>query len=151
MTGRKPKPTKLKLLTGNPGKRPLNDREPQPVGKAECPEWLSDEAKTEWRRLSEQLETLGLLSSLDRAVFAVYCQSWADWKHACMVIAEQGAVVTGPGGVPVKHPMVTIKNEAARRVLSAAGEFGFSPSARSRLQVAMQETPADKMRAFLES
>ena len=28
--GRKPKPTALKVLEGNPGKRPLNDREPVP-------------------------------------------------------------------------------------------------------------------------
>ncbi len=28
--GRKPIPTKLKILHGNPGKRPLNDKEPEP-------------------------------------------------------------------------------------------------------------------------
>ena len=30
MRGRRPKPTRLKMLTGNPGKRPLNDDEPRP-------------------------------------------------------------------------------------------------------------------------
>ena len=44
--GRKPKPTALKLLEGNPGKRPLNDREPVPPRAAlKCPAWLLPEAK----------------------------------------------------------------------------------------------------------
>ena len=44
--GRKPKPTALKVLEGNPGKRPLNDREPVPPRAAlKCPAWLLPEAK----------------------------------------------------------------------------------------------------------
>ena len=43
--GRKPKPTALKVLEGNPGKRPLNENEPKPERKApECPSWLEPEA-----------------------------------------------------------------------------------------------------------
>ena len=41
--GRKPKPTALKVLEGNPGKRPLNLYEPTPEGDLpECPEWLEN-------------------------------------------------------------------------------------------------------------
>src|SRR5688572_21911457 len=50
MRGRKPKPTWLKIMTGNPGKRPLNDAEPQPEGLlGEPPEWLTDAQKAAWR------------------------------------------------------------------------------------------------------
>ena len=46
--GRKPKPTALKVLEGNPGKRPLNENEPKPENKApRCPSWLEQEAKNE--------------------------------------------------------------------------------------------------------
>ena len=39
--GRKPKPTALKLLEGNPGKRPINEHEPvPPKGTVKCPTWL---------------------------------------------------------------------------------------------------------------
>ena len=49
--GRKPKPTAVKILEGNPGKRKLNEHEPQPQRKAPpCPKWLEPEAKKEWRR-----------------------------------------------------------------------------------------------------
>ncbi len=48
---RKPTPTRLKLLGGNPGKRPLNLDEPQPEPTLpEPPAHLSDEAKAEWGR-----------------------------------------------------------------------------------------------------
>lgn len=44
--GRKPTPTAIKELEGNPGKRPLNTKEPKPVKKApSCPKWLEPEAK----------------------------------------------------------------------------------------------------------
>lgn len=44
--GRKPKPTAVKMLEGNPGKRSLNAGEPKPEKKApRCPSWLEDEAK----------------------------------------------------------------------------------------------------------
>ena len=57
--GRKPKPTALKVLEGNPGKRPLNDHEPiPPKGELKCPSWLLPEAKKEWKRLASSLEAV---------------------------------------------------------------------------------------------
>ena len=57
--GRKPKPTAIKVLEGNPGKRPLNKFEPAPEKKAPpCPEWLNGEAKAEWERLADKMLNL---------------------------------------------------------------------------------------------
>ena len=51
MAGRKPKPAAVKKLEGNPGKRKLNTKEPNPgKGMPDCPAWLLPEAKTEWIR-----------------------------------------------------------------------------------------------------
>ena len=56
-----PKPTALKVLEGNPGKRPLNDHEPiPPKGELKCPSWLLPEAKKEWKRLASSLEAMGV-------------------------------------------------------------------------------------------
>lgn len=78
MRGRRPKPTALKVLEGNPGKRPLNRREPQPLRSIPtCPAHLSPTAKGEWKRLAGQLHRLGILSQLDRAALAAYCQATA--------------------------------------------------------------------------
>lgn len=81
--GRKPKPTAVKQLEGNPGKRQLNANEPKPAARApSCPKWLEDDAKKEWRRLAKQMEQLGILTEVDMAAFAGYCQAYARWKEA---------------------------------------------------------------------
>ena len=80
--GRKPKPTALKVLEGNPGKRPLNNKEPQPEKKApRCPSWLEPEAKKEWKRMAKTLEAIGVLTQVDKAAYAGYCQAYARWKE----------------------------------------------------------------------
>lgn len=62
MAGRKPKPTAIKKLEGNPGKRKLNTKEPIPAkGMPECPEWLLAEAKKEWERLADLMNQMGFL------------------------------------------------------------------------------------------
>ena len=68
--GRKPKPTALKILEGNPGKRPINGSEPvPPKGGLKCPTWLLPEAKKEWKRLASSLEVMGVLTMADLTAF----------------------------------------------------------------------------------
>jgi P27 family predicted phage terminase small subunit len=94
MAGRKPKPTHLKLLQGNPGKRPINSAEPKPPAELPpAPEHLSAAAKTEWTHMGQQLLTLGLLTSIDRAAFAAYCVVWARWAEAEEALKKTGPVV----------------------------------------------------------
>jgi len=59
MRGRRPKPTRLKVLIGNPGKRPLNSNEPHPeVALPDCPPELGPVARQEWERMTAQLAPL---------------------------------------------------------------------------------------------
>jgi P27 family predicted phage terminase small subunit len=92
MAGRKPKPTALKKLEGNPGKRKLNTKEPMPgKGMPDCPKWLLPEAKKEWERLCVKLSEIGVLTEIDMAAFAAYCQSYARWKEAQEHIDSEGS------------------------------------------------------------
>src|SRR5262245_15675518 len=51
--GQAPMPTRLKILRGNPGRRPLNDAEPKPeAGIPKCPSWLSRKEKAEWKDIT---------------------------------------------------------------------------------------------------
>lgn len=149
--GRKPKPTHLKLLQGNPGKRALNQREPRPrAAIPPCPRHLSKEARREWRRVSRELLALGLLTHVDRAVLAMYCQAWGKWVMAEEKLAELGAqwtFETERGYVGVS-PWVSIANAAAAEVRRLAVEFGMTPSSRSRT-TATQEEEADPYEEFL--
>lgn len=146
----KPIPTKLKVLRGNPGKKKLNKREPQPAGKATPPDWLKGEALVEWNRVTPELERLGLLTSFDRAMLSGYCQSWADYVEAMECIGRDGATFVTKQGYIAKNPMVTIKNEAWTRLYKACSEFGFTPSARTRIQAPSAEKPGDDFLRFVE-
>lgn len=97
MRGRKPKPTNLKILAGNPGRRPLPDGEPCPDAVLPTPpDFLDDQALREWERIAPELHQLGLLTRLDRAALAAYCQSYAHWIKA--ETALRAAWQTGEDG-----------------------------------------------------
>src|ERR1700756_3942310 len=82
MRGRPPKPTRIKALTGNPGKRPLNTHEPRPEpALPDCPPELSPTAQREWTRLTGELAKLNLITNLDRGALATYCGAYAGRKH----------------------------------------------------------------------
>ena len=71
MRGRRPKPTRLKVLTGNPGKRALNESEPTPEPNVpDCPPELGEVARREWNRLAAELGALRIITNLDRAALA---------------------------------------------------------------------------------
>ena len=132
--GRKPKPTAVKILEGNPGKRKLNEHEPQPQRKAPpCPKWLEPEAKKEWRRLAKTLEAMGVLTDADMAAFAGYCQAYARWKEAEERITDRGLVIRTPSGYPQQVPYISIAQQYLKLMQQFAEQFGLTPAARSRI------------------
>lgn len=132
--GRKPKPTALKELEGNPGKRALNKNEPKPLSKApNCPKWLENDAKKEWRRLSKQMEQLGILTEVDMAAFAGYCQSYARWKAAEEFISKNGAIVRTPSGYWQQVPQVSMAQQYLKQMNKFCEQFGLTPASRSRI------------------
>jgi P27 family predicted phage terminase small subunit len=134
LRGRKPKPTAIKELEGNPGKRPLNKNEPKPVSKApKCPMWLDSEAKKEWRRTAKQLEQLGILTEVDMAAFAGYCQAYARWKEAEEFISKHGTIVKTPSGYWQQVPQVSIAQTYLKIMNRFCENFGLTPSSRSRI------------------
>lgn len=143
MRGRKPKPTQLKVLEGNPGKRPLNAAEPQPrPERPTCPRWLLPEAKREWRRIVPELARLGLLTIVDRAALAAYCQAYARWRQAEEELARlKNTVMATPSGYVQQLPQVTISQKERQLMKAFLTEFGLTPASRTRLSV---EPPGDE-------
>lgn len=135
--GRKPKPTVLKLIAGNPGRRPLNPAEAKPENTLPpCPEHLSDSAKREWERIAPSLHAAGLLTSIDGAALAGYCDAYGRWEDANAMIRRTGMVVKSPKGFAIQSPFVGIANRALDQMKMFLVEFGMTPSSRSRITVA---------------
>jgi P27 family predicted phage terminase small subunit len=134
MRGRRPKPTRIKVLTGNPGKRPLNVNEPRPEPKVpDCPPELGPVARREWDRLVAELAKLHLLTTLDRSALAAYCGAYALWAEATEAIQKYGTMVKSPSGYPQQSPYVAVANRQAEIMMRIASEFGFTPASRGRI------------------
>ena len=145
MKGRKPKPTKLKELAGNPGGRPLNSSEPRPPTPDRAPyapRYLNAEGKREWRRIVPLLMSLGLYTDLDYAALAMYCQAYGRWVQAERALAKQELILTGAEGGMYQNPMLHVANKAWDQMRKILAEFGLSPSSRSRLQLRAGDEPS---------
>lgn len=154
--GRRPTPTHLKLVTGNPGRRPLPRGEARlAAALPSVPSHLCPEAVIEWDRVARELFTAGLLASMDRATLAAYCQAYARWAQAELVLAEMGRrdpltgglMIRTSGGNAIQNPVVGTANRAAADMVRYAAEFGMTPSARTRIQAEpppRQADPAEK-------
>lgn len=146
--GRKPKPTALKRLEGNPGKRPLNDLEPMPqVTMLRCPSWLEAEARKEWRRLAPVLIGAGILTSADAVAFAGYCQAYARWRAAEEEVSKLGMVYRDGDRIR-PNPYIAIARAAFAEVKSLAAEFGLTPA--NRTAIIANALTAEKTRKELD-
>jgi len=144
-----PKPTRLKLIEGNPGKRRLNRREPQPrSGAPTRPEWLLPEAKREWRRMVAWLEPQGLLTVADRAALSAYCQCWAMYVRGMEDIERNGTDFVTDKGYQGVRPAVTIATKMLEQMNRLGAKFGYTPSDRQSLNVP-EKNPEDELDALL--
>jgi P27 family predicted phage terminase small subunit len=83
--------------------------------------------------LAKQLEHLGILTEIDMAAFAGYCQAYARWKEAEEFITQHGAIVKTPSGYWQQVPQVSIAQTYLKIMNKFCEQFGLTPSARSRI------------------
>lgn len=142
----------MKQLEGNPGKRPLNEREPVgPQGIPDCPAFLDEEARAEWFRTAKVLSDMGLLTMADRSALAAYCVAYSRWVQAEDQVKKFGTIVKSPDkGFPMKSPYLTVADQALETMRKFMVEFGLTPSSRSRIRVP-EAQPGDEFDVFLEA
>ena len=143
--GPAPKPTVLRLIEGNPSRRPLNKHEPQPRPiRPACPKWLTPDARKEWNRIVPELERMGLLTVVDGAALSAYCQEWGRYVDAQAQIGRYGLLLkpTASGYIQ-QSPYLSIARKSLQAVRALASEFGLTPAARTRIQVPKGETEDD--------
>lgn len=149
--GPAPKPAKLKLLQGT--YRADRDASSPPTPETavpSCPSWLHAEAKRVWRRITPQLEKLGLISEIDRDALAAYCQAYAEWWQMERIIADEGHFQTNlRSGHTSPHPAVRIRDAAVKTMRDYEREFGMTPSARTRVSAEKKDDkPGNAFAAF---
>ena len=147
--GRKPTPTVLKLVKGNPGKRALPKSEAVvALSEPTPPAFLCDDAKVEWGRVCSALFSAGLMTELDRAALSAYCAAYGRWAQAERAINAMAGkdginaalLIKTKEGNAIQNPLVGIANKARADVVRFAAEFGMTPSARSRVTATPDDT-----------
>ena len=162
-TGRPRKPTRLKLLEGNPGKRKLNVEEPEYAPKVPKPDDLSPVASEWWDHVVPQLVRQGLGQSVDLHSLIILAEDYAEWDRASRLYRASPPLlarghtlvpVIGDDGRPVwdgegddrvqrmeRHPIL-VTNPLLRAVRDfgaayrqGAQSFGLNAQARSILSV----------------
>lgn len=123
--GQKPTPTGLKLVTGNPGKRPINETEPKPQGEVSKPAFVKAGAARLWTKYAPSLIEQGVLTSWDVDMFGAWCVLMAEFQ---------------------KNPQIFTAAQMSQMRALASG-FGLLPAERSRLKIPgkkEEQNPASK-------
>jgi P27 family predicted phage terminase small subunit len=83
------KPTELKAIEGNRGKRSLNRNEPQPdfLNELAPPAWLPADAAAVWSELAFRLRATKVLTVLDVPAFETTCVAIATYRRATRAVA----------------------------------------------------------------
>ena len=143
-------PFPLKVLRGNPGKRPLPN-EPQPTRPPTCPDPPSFIVgyADEWWTVAPELHALGLLTRIDVPSLAAYCAAYGHWRQAEETLARMAANDPITGGLMIKtkygdavqNPLISLARKHAADMVRYASEFGLTALARSRLQHGFNAPP----------
>lgn len=154
------RPAALKLIEGRGRGRDSGGRKVAEVPKFRrlpptAPEWLPAEAAAEWERVVPELARLELLKPVDRAALTAYCLTWqrlvdaqklADTYNTIVTTSADGEATSVEGygllatnsqGI-VRAPWIAIQEAASKELRAWAAEFGFTPSAESKIGAAKE-------------
>ena len=141
-SGRRPKPTAIHILNGNPSRKKLNENEPRPPsGEVQVPAGLSALARVVWERLAPICLQMGTLTPADVEPFKRLCELQADLDKACESKDAEGfglfTLSEDYNGAPKMglHAAVKLEKELSPVIRPFYELFGLSPVARARIQV----------------
>jgi P27 family predicted phage terminase small subunit len=145
---RPPKPTALKVITGNPGKRSNNKQEPDPeyLMDLEPPVWLHASAKDVWNEVAPHLAAAKLLTQVDVQALAMGCIAIAQYRQAVRVTGDdlvKSKVVLDEDEKPVAagehlNPWLIVQSMSFKQAMAIFQQFGMSPAARTRIAIQPQ-------------
>lgn len=138
MAGRPRKPSALKLIQGNAGKRAANAQEPESplLDNLEPPEHLPQPVAAVWRELAPKLRRAHVLTELDTPLLEITCESIAGFRQTLDKTADGKSLVRNAetGSISLS-PWELLKSMHVKRAMAALREFGATPAARSRVMV----------------
>ena len=138
--GRKPKPTALKILQGNPGKRALNLEEPDfGVGVPPKPDYFDKYASDEWDALVSILVPARVLTKGEIGILVVTCDAYSQFRQSLAFLKRKRSQSYDASSIQGGHnyktyPEVSQRNIARKQYQLGLAELGLTPSARTKVK-----------------
>jgi phage terminase small subunit len=158
--GRPPKPTAIKELHGNPGRRPLNDKEPKmEPGEPERPRFLRNKGARRWfRQYAERLVNARVVTKNDSASLGLLAHFLGWYEEAAEDLNVRGPVLTGTrtlqDGSTVDYeypsPYWKLLMDSANMIDKFGSKLGYSPIDRQHLKIEAGEPPVDAMQMLVD-
>ena len=132
------KPTALKLIEGNKGKRSLNKHEPDPeyLNDLTAPEWLPESAKKVWDEIVPALRQAKVLTKIDVPMLCKGCVAISQYRLASRMLGDD-LVINGEKATSLNQWMVA-QSMAFKQAMAVFQQFGMSPAARTRIAIQPQ-------------
>jgi P27 family predicted phage terminase small subunit len=151
--GRLAKPTSLKALEGNPGRRPLPKNEPLVgISAGKPPAWLSADALIYWDQIAAILIGANILSIADETALGILCDQLAIYVKAKGIVEKEGITysITNKSGdsVILRRPELEIANVARDAAMKIVAQLGMTPTMRSKVQKIV-EKKGDPLEEFM--
>lgn len=140
-------PTALKLVNGNPGKRALNAKEPEPVHLLDItpPARLPAEVAAVWLELAPKLQRAHILTELDTDLLEMTCVAIANFRLAAEKSSGGRVMVkNSETGTVSLSPYTMLQSMTFKQGMAALREWGATPAARSRVMVDPQQDMFEK-------
>lgn len=141
--GRPAKPTTIKTLQGNPGKRKLPQNEPRyESGIPTCPAYLNADGKRWFGRVGKILDGAKVLTKADGDLLEQLALSYQTIRQAERQMKKHGILIDGTEGGLKKNPAATVLAEQQRILLSGLAQLGLTPATRGKVQALAEEEDA---------
>ena len=143
MRGRKPTPTKLKVVKGTARKDRVNPREPVISGDLiNPPAHFNDEQRDIWSYAIEHAPP-GLLKRLDLSILETWVTAMWIFRQAQLDVQKEGLMTQTINNVDVPNPKVSMMTRQSQIIMKAASEMGFTPSSRTRIVIGEEKIKDD--------
>jgi len=145
------KSTRLKLLSGNAGKRKLKPEPKFSLVNETPPASLDAIGKAEWNRIAPELREVGVLTKMDEKILWAYCDEFSTAEQCVIKINQEGLMIrrTPRSKILTENPYLRIKVKSFAILKGLACELGLTPSSRGRVSVVptKQNDPYSKLKA----
>jgi phage terminase small subunit len=149
--GTPPTPTKIRILNGNPSRRPLPANEPQfAQGIPPRPAGISAGARKQWDGLVAEMADAGVVRRVDGGALAMLCEDLAMLDTLRKGLAAQareitlkaklkkqqisGNALTALSRTTEGRRTLTTIRELSGQIIVQRREFGLTPSSSTRVQ-----------------